>query len=61
MVVLNGMSRYQLAGEALRRSPRPLAQTTTLVDELQGAIQRAVAYSREHLEDLPEVRDWTWG
>ena len=58
MVVLNGMSRFHLAHEALRRSRLPNA--TELMDVCKQQTDRATAYSREHFEDLPEIRDWTW-
>ncbi len=60
MVVLNGMSRYHLAAEALRRVPRLHAAGTDLVAEANASIARAVAYSRDHLQDMPEIADWTW-
>ena len=60
MVVLNNMSRYHLAIEALKRASRIRPRGPTLISALQSLIQKAVAYSREHLEDPPEIRDWTW-
>ena len=60
MVVLNGMSRYHLAIEAIKRAARLRPQAPHLVAELQLLIDRAVAYSRERLEDEPEIRSWTW-
>ncbi len=60
MVVLNGMSRYHLCIEALRRVPRMQERASALIDRCAAAIARATAYSREHLEDLPEIRDWVW-
>jgi xylulose-5-phosphate/fructose-6-phosphate phosphoketolase len=60
MLVLNQMSRYHLCIEALRRATRLRPQVSGLVSELESAIRKAVAYSREHLEDMPELRDWTW-
>ena len=60
MVVLNGMSRYHLAIEALRRVSRIRPQAPAVIADLQSLIQKAVAYSREHLEDLPEVTNWRW-
>jgi xylulose-5-phosphate/fructose-6-phosphate phosphoketolase len=60
MVVLNGMSRYHLAIEALKRATRIRPQAPGLISELHADIQKAVAYSREHMEDMPEIRDWTW-
>ena len=65
MVVLNGMSRYHLAAEALRRCGRTSDvrlrdRAPTLISECEAAIARATAYSREHFEDPPEIRDWIW-
>ncbi len=60
MVVLNGMSRYHLCIQALRRSPRVRDRAASLIDRCQSLIAKAVAYSREHLEDKPEIRDWVW-
>jgi len=65
MVVLNGMSRYHLAAEALRRAGRTHGSrlgdgAPTLISECEAAISRATAYSREHFEDPPEISNWTW-
>src|SRR2546423_3354862 len=60
MVVLNGMSRYHLAAEALRRAPRMGQRAPALIDECTSMIARATAYSREHFEDMPEIRAWVW-
>jgi xylulose-5-phosphate/fructose-6-phosphate phosphoketolase len=60
MVVLNGMSRYHLCIEALRRVPQLYDRAETLMDTCNNMITKAVTYSREHLEDMPEIRDWTW-
>jgi xylulose-5-phosphate/fructose-6-phosphate phosphoketolase len=58
MVVMNGMSRYHLCIEALRRSRIPRADA--LIGECRALLDKHQQYSREHLEDMPEVRDWTW-
>ncbi len=60
MVILNGMSRYHLAIQALQRSPRIRPRAQPLIAELEHLIAQAVAYSREHLQDPPEIRDWAW-
>jgi xylulose-5-phosphate/fructose-6-phosphate phosphoketolase len=60
MVVLNGMSRYHLAAEALRRSPRMRERAPVLIDTCMSLIAKARAFSREHLEDAPEISDWVW-
>ena len=58
MVVMNGMSRYHLCIEALRRSG--MAGADALIAECNAALARHTEYSRAHLEDMPEVRDWVW-
>jgi xylulose-5-phosphate/fructose-6-phosphate phosphoketolase len=60
MVVLNGMSRYHLAIEALRRARRMPPEANLVIDECNHVLARHHAYIREHLEDMPEVRDWKW-
>jgi len=60
MVVRNGMSRYDLCVEALRRAPRMAARRGELIDRCAAMLRRHESYIREHLEDMPEVRDWTW-
>jgi xylulose-5-phosphate/fructose-6-phosphate phosphoketolase len=60
MVVLNDMSRFHLAAEALRRTPRRIADVEALTSQLEGMITDAVRYARTHLEDAAEIRDWVW-
>jgi len=60
MVVINRMSRYHLVLQALRRSRRVPEKGTELAEYCQSMLDRHHGYVREHLEDMPEVRDWTW-
>jgi xylulose-5-phosphate/fructose-6-phosphate phosphoketolase len=60
MVVLNGMSRFHLASLALRRARRDDPRTPELRARCDTMIADAVRYAREHLDDAPEIRDWTW-
>jgi xylulose-5-phosphate/fructose-6-phosphate phosphoketolase len=60
MVVLNDMSRYHLAIAALRRSERFQQQASSWIPILEHQIASAVAYTRDHLEDPPEIRAWAW-
>jgi xylulose-5-phosphate/fructose-6-phosphate phosphoketolase len=60
MVVRNGMSRYHLCIEALRHAPRMQERAAALIEECSTMLARHERYVREHLEDLPEVRDWVW-
>ncbi len=60
MVILNGMSRYHLAAEALRRSARIFNRAPALIQRCETKIARAVDYARRNFEDPPEIRDWVW-
>ena len=61
MVVLNKVSRYHLAMEALRRSTKRPARWHELTpSSATTQLAKHSAYIREHLEDMPEMRDWTW-
>jgi xylulose-5-phosphate/fructose-6-phosphate phosphoketolase len=60
MVVLNQMSRYHLAMEALRRSRRTPAGAAELDEYCAAQLRRHHAYVREHFEDMPEIREWRW-
>ncbi len=60
MVVLNGMSRYDLALEVLRRVRRDVDGADVLTALCHDMLEQHHAYVREHLEDMPEIRDWVW-
>ena len=60
MVVLNGMSRYHLCIEALRRATRIRELAPGLIAECNDLLARHRTYVRGNLEDMPEVRDWVW-
>jgi len=61
MVVRNGMSRYHLCLEALHRTgARGQTDGAALAAHCRAMLERHPGYIREHLEDMPEVRDWRW-
>jgi xylulose-5-phosphate/fructose-6-phosphate phosphoketolase len=60
MCVLNSMSRFHLAAEALRRVPRLGDRGREMIAACETKIDASVAYAREHFEDPPEIRDWVW-
>jgi xylulose-5-phosphate/fructose-6-phosphate phosphoketolase len=60
MVVRNGMSRYHLALEALRWAKRLPQGADRLAEYCDAQLARHQDYVVEHMEDLPEVKDWTW-
>jgi xylulose-5-phosphate/fructose-6-phosphate phosphoketolase len=60
MVVANKLSRYHLAIEALRRVERLQTQSTHLIDQFEMKLAEHHEYIEEHLQDMPEIQDWTW-
>ena len=60
MVVLNEISRYHIAADALRRSGRPVADAEALTARCAALLEQHRAHILLHLDDLPEIRDWTW-
>jgi xylulose-5-phosphate/fructose-6-phosphate phosphoketolase len=60
MVVLNEMSRFHLAIDALAHIPRLRADASAAVDLFNSKLYEHHGYIREHLEDMPEIRNWHW-
>jgi len=60
MVALNGMSRYHLAIEAIRRVPRLNDRAPDLIAACRQELDDALAYAHEHLEDPPAISHWVW-
>ena len=60
MVVLNQMSRYHLALEALKYIPRLRSQATELIDFFNRKLYEHQIYTRQNFQDLPEVKNWHW-
>jgi xylulose-5-phosphate/fructose-6-phosphate phosphoketolase len=60
MVVLNEMSRYHLAIDALRNIPRFQVDGVSIIDRFEAKLFEHHSYIREHLEDTPEIRNWHW-
>lgn len=60
MVVLNGMSRYHLAIEALKRSKVHKAKCEAVIAAFEGKLKEHTAYVKEHLQDMPEIENWNW-
>lgn len=60
MVVLNNMSRYQLAMEAIRRVPKLQNEGTPAMEYFKQQLEKHHAYIRRYFEDMPEIRNWKW-
>ena len=60
MLLLNKVSRYDLVNDVANNVPMLRQRRAEINDECDRLIEKARVYSYEHLEDAPEIRDWTW-
>ncbi len=61
MVVKNRASRYHLVIDAINNAGRTPLGATELKRWCEQKLEEHAAYVVEHLEDMPEVRDWVLG
>ncbi|MEP7005746.1 MAG: phosphoketolase family protein [Sphingomonas bacterium] len=60
MVVLNGLDRFSLALEAIRRIQRLDLALRAHTARYWAMMERHKLHIAEHGEDLPEIRGWQW-
>jgi len=60
MVVLNNMSRFQLAAEAVRRAPFISEKAIAFIEYCENKLKEHKNYIYENLDDMPEIRNWKW-
>jgi xylulose-5-phosphate/fructose-6-phosphate phosphoketolase len=60
MVVLNDLDRFHLVIDVIGRVPRLGTSGAEVRRLMQEKLVEHANYIREHGEDLPEIRDWTW-
>ncbi|MBE1874352.1 phosphoketolase [Myceligenerans pegani] len=60
MVMLNDLDRYHLVIDVIDRVPSLGTSQAGLRQRMQDARLRARVWTREHGEDIPDVRDWVW-
>ena len=60
MVMLNDLDRYRLVTDVVDRVPGLASADAHLRQEMEETRLAARAWTREHGEDQPEIRDWTW-
>jgi xylulose-5-phosphate/fructose-6-phosphate phosphoketolase len=60
MVMLNDLDRFHIAIDVIDRVPKLGERAAPLRQELVDTRLRARAWTREHGDDQPEIRDWTW-
>jgi xylulose-5-phosphate/fructose-6-phosphate phosphoketolase len=59
MTVKNKVSRYHLVVDAINNASRTPAGSAELLTWCQAKLDEHRAYVVEHLEDMPEVKEWT--
>ncbi len=60
MVMMNDLDRYHLVMDVIDRVPGLGPRAARVRQLMQDTRLRARAWTREHGEDLPEVREWSW-
>jgi xylulose-5-phosphate/fructose-6-phosphate phosphoketolase len=60
MVMLNDLDRFHLVIDVIDRVPGLGGSAAHIRQEMEDARMRARAYTREHGEDDPAIRDWVW-
>ncbi|MFG1851352.1 phosphoketolase [Actinomadura geliboluensis] len=60
MVMLNDLDRYHLVMDVIDRVPSLGGRVAHVRQRMADQRLAMRAYTREHGEDAPEVRDWTW-
>jgi xylulose-5-phosphate/fructose-6-phosphate phosphoketolase len=60
MVMLNDLDRFHLVIDVIDRVPGLGERAAPLRQEMMDSRLRARAWTREHGEDNPDIRDWAW-
>jgi len=60
MVMRNDLDRFHLAMDVIDRVPSLGSHAAEIRQAMADRRTEARAYAREHGEDPPEIRDWTW-
>ena len=60
MLVMNDLDRYHLVTDVIDRVPGLARRAAVLRQQMVDKRAEHRRYVREHGEDMPEIRDWTW-
>jgi xylulose-5-phosphate/fructose-6-phosphate phosphoketolase len=60
MVMLNDLDRFRLVIDVIDRVPELRSRAAELRQRMVDERVRCRAYTREHGEDPPEIREWQW-
>jgi xylulose-5-phosphate/fructose-6-phosphate phosphoketolase len=58
--VRNELDRFHLVGAALDQLPQLGGRVGYLKQDLRDRLRAHHDYIREHGDDVPAIRDWTW-
>jgi XFP C-terminal domain len=61
MAVLNDLDRFHLVMDTIDRVPRIGEKGVYLKQQLKDKLIEHKQYIDKHGQDLPEIRNWTWG
>jgi len=61
MTVLNDLDRFHLVMDTIDRLPQTGEAGAALKRQLQDKLIEHKQYIEEHGQDMPEIRNWTWG
>ncbi|MEO7963106.1 MAG: phosphoketolase family protein, partial [Gemmatimonadaceae bacterium] len=61
MTVLNDLDRFHLAGDVIDRVPGVASRAASSKQYLRDKLVEHSTYICKHGDDMPEIRDWTWG
>ena len=60
MTVVNELSRYHLAMEALRRALNMRSKAGDVIQKFERKLKEHKAWIQAHDEDMPEILNWKW-
>ena len=60
MAVLNELDRFHLAIAAIERAPKLGARAEAIKQRLGDKLAEHANYVRQHGEDMPDIRSWSW-
>ena len=60
MTVRNRASRYHLVMDAIERAKRTPVGSSALIAWCRGQLSKHASYVTTNLQDMPEIRSWTW-